>query len=278
MRDTVHALYADGGIARFYKGFSFAVVQGPLSKFGSVAANEYSLVACKLLFPGALAVATFLGSLLAAVWRLGLMPIDTCKTVAQVGGSPALKDLLDRVLVRREFSRLYRGGTAVMLATAVAHYPWFLTYNALQRLVTVPDGPLRRVARDAAVGFIASTVSDVSANPVRVLKTMKQSYGLDSAETLTYKGALKLVADGEGGIVSLFHRGLLARITTNGVQSMIFTVLMGLQRKRSKALPTEHGTVAREEGDGEMGRDGGRTPCLRTVRQSEPEPEPEVPV
>jgi len=231
--ETFQALYRDGGIPRFYKGFGFAVMQGPLAKFGSIASNEYSLLACKRFFPSNMALVTATGSVLAAIWRLLLMPIDTCKTVAQVGGAPALHDLLSRA-AGGDFGRLYRGGSATMLSTAIAHYPWFLTYNALQRLLPVPTPRARRVARDAFVGFAASTASDLVANPMRVLKTLKQSVGLERSETLTYSEALSLVMEGPGGLWSLFHRGLWARMVTNGVQSMIFTILLGAQRNTDK--------------------------------------------
>ncbi len=100
----------------------------------------------------------------------------------------------------------------------------------------MPEGMWQRMARDALVGFAASTVSDIVANPLRVLKTMKQSYGIDTAspESLSYKEALQIVMDGPGGIMSLFQRGLFARMITNGVQSMIFTVLLGMQTAKEE--------------------------------------------
>ena len=33
-------LYAEGGIWRFYNGVGFALMQGPLARFGDTAANE----------------------------------------------------------------------------------------------------------------------------------------------------------------------------------------------------------------------------------------------
>jgi hypothetical protein len=38
--DAVATLYADGGVERFYRGVSFALVQGPLSRFGSIVSNS----------------------------------------------------------------------------------------------------------------------------------------------------------------------------------------------------------------------------------------------
>ena len=104
------SLYNQGGAMRFYQGVSYAIVQGPLSRFGSVAANEGNIhwtiiIECFIMYiisVGArelvkilyinndsrnVFLSTGLGSILAAIWRILLMPIDTCKTVLQVEGN-----------------------------------------------------------------------------------------------------------------------------------------------------------------------------------------------
>lgn len=45
MVDTVRALYAEGGVPRFYAGIWAALLQGPLSRFGDTAANAGTLAA-----------------------------------------------------------------------------------------------------------------------------------------------------------------------------------------------------------------------------------------
>jgi len=42
VNEALRALYSQGGIKRFYLGLSYAIIQGPLSRFGGVAANEGS--------------------------------------------------------------------------------------------------------------------------------------------------------------------------------------------------------------------------------------------
>lgn len=79
--DAFRKLYSDGGVRRFYSGFEFAILQGPLAKFGSVAANDLAVELFRV-FPNSavsIALSTALGSLLGALWRVLLMPIDTCK-------------------------------------------------------------------------------------------------------------------------------------------------------------------------------------------------------
>jgi hypothetical protein len=79
---------------------SFAIVQGPLSRFGDTAANAliYSLVdAVDPTGTVPAAVRTALASVSAAGFRLVIMPIDTAKTCLQVNGKDGLKILLDRI-------------------------------------------------------------------------------------------------------------------------------------------------------------------------------------
>ena len=82
--DAFKALYNDGGILRFYRGLIPALLQGPLSRFGDTAANTGTLVALDMFdvtkrIP--VAFKTILASVVAALFRIALMPIDTIKTV-----------------------------------------------------------------------------------------------------------------------------------------------------------------------------------------------------
>jgi hypothetical protein len=93
-------LYADGGYPRYYQGLSWALIQGPLSRFGDTAANtgiialfESNVFTRK--FPSALKTA--LASLCAAGFRMILTPIDTIKTTLQTEGEPGRELLRERV-------------------------------------------------------------------------------------------------------------------------------------------------------------------------------------
>lgn len=104
------------------------------------------------------------------------MPIDTCKTVMQVEGSNAIKELWTNTIPQYGINVLYRGSIAQAAATAVGHFPWFITYNYLDN--TLPrynDDPFLSLCRSALLGLSASCVSDCSSNSLRVIKTTKQT-------------------------------------------------------------------------------------------------------
>jgi hypothetical protein len=80
---SLKELWKEGGIPRLYQGLPFAIIQGPLTRFGDTAANVGILVLLDSFeetqsLP--LYVKTGLGSLSAGLWRIVLMPIDASKT------------------------------------------------------------------------------------------------------------------------------------------------------------------------------------------------------
>jgi len=118
-------LYEEGGLARFYRGLSFALIQAPLSRFGDTATNTGVL---QLLssFPQTkkipTAIQTFIASFCASIWRIMLMPIDAMKTTLQVDGKAGVDMLLVKV-ESRGFSSLYDGALATSSATLMGHFP-----------------------------------------------------------------------------------------------------------------------------------------------------------
>lgn len=90
-------LYRQGGVMRFYRGVFFALVSNPLSRFGMAAANEGATALTELLpRQASMTFTTWVASLLAAVWRVFLTPLDTCKTVLQVEGPKGFASLMNK--------------------------------------------------------------------------------------------------------------------------------------------------------------------------------------
>jgi hypothetical protein len=87
-------LYAEGGLGRFYSGVGFALMQGPLARFGDTAANEGVK---ELLGNSGFHTATvaMMASFLAGLWRVLINPVGLMKTSLQTDGS--LLPLLRRV-------------------------------------------------------------------------------------------------------------------------------------------------------------------------------------
>jgi len=249
---SLKVLWNEGGIPRLYQGLPFALVQGPLTRFGDTAANVGILALLESIpetqsLP--LAVKTGLGSVSAGLWRIFLMPIDSSKTAMQVEGEDGFKELV--ALVKTEGpAPLYNGAVAQAAATAAGHFPWFLTYNYVDQtlpVVTAADDLLLSLARSAFLGLCASSVSDVTSNSLRVIKTTKQTARLGgvnakenegagnettaaattstkSDDEFSYAEIVKMIIE-KDGLAGLFGRGLKTRLLTNALQGSLFSVL-----------------------------------------------------
>lgn len=105
LRHAMYDLYKQGGILRFYRGVSFAILQNPLVRFSNVVAND--ITTHFLTSPSLIVFQTAIGSVLAGVLRMFLMPIDTCKTVLQVDGNIGFDYLMTKVAECRTFDFYY---------------------------------------------------------------------------------------------------------------------------------------------------------------------------
>ena len=102
--EAFDSLWAEGGWARLYRGLPFAMVQGPLSRFGDTAANIGVLALLEASPSTALLpvpLKTAVASATAGAWRIVITPIDTMKTTLQVGGEAAVRTPAARPVMER---------------------------------------------------------------------------------------------------------------------------------------------------------------------------------
>lgn len=218
-------LYAEGGILRFYQGAQYALLQGPLSRFGDTAANEgiKELLSGTALSVGAI---TACASFTAALWRIVLTPVDTLKTTLQVSGQSGMTKLWDKI-AKHGILVLYDGALGNWGANMVGHYPWFVVNNQLEKLLPKAESPRGKLVRRAFIGFCSSVVSDCFSNGVRVVKTYKQT----SDVPMTYTEAVQQLVEASG-IFGLLFRGLGIKLFSNALSSIMFSVLWKMIMER----------------------------------------------
>jgi len=238
-KEAARILYADGGYGRYYQGVGAALIQGPVARFGDTAANAGILALLgsnPVLSKLPSHIQTLFASLLAALFRMILTPIDTVKTTLQAQGKPGWAILRRRIKIYG-FSTLFYGAVATAAATFVGHYPWFSTYNFLQKNLPEAHGIFQTLVRQAFIGFCASLVSDSISNSLRVVKTYRQV----NDTRISYTEAAKRVIALEG-FFGFLTRGLGTRILANSLQSIMFSILWKLfldlwnEKTKSKAL------------------------------------------
>lgn len=106
-------------------------------------------------------------------------------TIKQVEGKHGVM-LLRRKLKASGPCALYQGGLAAFFASLIGHYPWFCTYNYLQRTLPAREGTCKFV-REAQIGFCSSVIADCISNAFHVVKVCKQASG----GVVTYPQAIK---------------------------------------------------------------------------------------
>jgi hypothetical protein len=241
-REALKHLWKEGGVVRFYRGLTPALLQGPLSRFGDTASNA-GVLALLDHWPSTrdlpVAFKTACASTAAAAFRIVLMPIDTLKTTLQVEGAKGLTVLGNKMRTNGP-TVMFHGALGAFAATWVGHFPWFFTYNYLDAVIPKYDTLAAKLARNAGIGFVATCVSDTSSNSIRVLKTYRQT----SEVKISYLDAARNVI-AKDGWVGLFGRGLGTRLLANGMQGAMFSmgwkyfqILYAEAEKRSSSQDT----------------------------------------
>jgi len=234
---ALRTLYKDGGVLRFYRGLTPALIQGPLSRFGDTAANT-GVITLLNSFDSTknlpVATKTLCASATAALWRIVLMPVDTVKTIMQVEGKKGFSILTSKVRTSGPLV-LYHGALAASGGTLVGHFPWFFTYNWLDTTLAKPTNTKEKLMRNAFMGFCSSVVSDTSSNSIRVIKTTKQT----AVSSISYVQAVSMVYE-KDGLIGLFGRGLKTRILVNGLQGLLFSVLWKLIDEQMQKRHNQH--------------------------------------
>ena len=224
--ETIKKLYNQGGIPRFYRGVGPALLQGPLSRFGDTAANVGVLAYLdknEHTRDLNIGLKTGVASTVASLWRINLMPLDTIKTMMQVKGKKAIPALKKKYKIGGP-SIFYHGSMGAFAATYMGYFPWYYTFNLLnEKLPEYRDSELKRLSRNACIGFASSVVSDCTSNSLRVIKTSKQSYH----KPISYFSITNKIIE-KDGVLGLMGRGLKTRILSNALQGMMFSVLWRL--------------------------------------------------
>lgn len=224
LRSTLRTLYGQGGVGRLYRGLVPTIVLSSLVRFGDIATNAGTLAVFREWETQsgkqvALPIQTAAASMLAALWRVCLTPLEVLKTNLMVSGPLGYSNLQSKL--KTDGMRVaYYGSFAGFGLAWAAHYPWFVVFNHLQSFVPNTDKPFLRTIRNGLIGFSASSIAACTSNWIRVLKTLKQS----NPDVHTYRDAVRIVLlkDGARGI---FTRGLGTRIILQGLQGGTFTII-----------------------------------------------------
>lgn len=224
---ALEVLGNEGGISRLYQGFGFGLIEGPVLKFGDVAANVGILAFLSSIPETAdlpTPIRTAAAALGAGLWRILCQPVDTSKVTLQVEGVAGWENLKKRVIEQGP-GPLFQGSLASAAYTVIYDYPFFLTYNYLDGNVPIAadDDLTLTLARSALLGVTSSQVAGIVTNILGVIKTVQQTAGTggkSSKKKLSIAEAASVVIE-QDGWSGLVVRGLDTKLLTSAVQGVV---------------------------------------------------------
>ena len=150
-----------------------------------------------------------------SVMKIISMPFDTVSNIYQIHGKSATNIIKNQY--KNETHFFYRGTIAHMTITTIGSTAWLYTYSILQDL----DLIFSKNINNAIIGAGASIVSDITVNPIRIIKTYKQS----NSKYISYKDILKYIIEKDRDLFKTYFRGFGLRMTLNAFNSSLFVVL-----------------------------------------------------
>ena len=211
--DAFKYLYNTGGFRRFYNGCIPSLIMGTSCRFGDVISYKYLEKQNHL----SQIQKSSLASLSSMVWRINLMPLDTLDHMLQAHGKKGIHIIKDKVKNQGP-SVLYYGGLAWSVTNFVGYIGWFYTYSLMEKYNS--NNKIDPNIYSVIEGFTCTSISDIITNPIRVLKTYRQT----SPDQITYYQTYKKIVN-EFGLSSLLLRGLKTRIIMHGIQNSLFVIL-----------------------------------------------------
>lgn len=152
-------------------------------------------------------------TMLISGWKLAIMPLDTIGNSYQVNGRDAQKIIKNKIN-RFGYSTLWTGSGAYLGITLLGSGIWISSYNYSNlKMPTYWNSDIR----NGLIGFSATLISDTIVNPLRIIKTYKQSH----QNNVSYSDAIKNIFVEKKDLL----RGFKTRIVFNGFNSALYVIL-----------------------------------------------------
>ena len=163
-------------------------------------------------------------SIITSLLKLSLSPLDTISNSYQVNGYKLGKDYIKNKYNIYGVRSLYYGFTPNLGISFIGHYIWFSSYSYMDYYFqndknVINNNILNKNIKNGIIGFSSSFLSDLVVNPLRIIKTIKQS----SKENSTYHEIIKNTFSNQ--IDKNILRGMYLRIFINAFNSSIYVIL-----------------------------------------------------
>lgn len=147
------------------------------------------------------------------LWKTFLYPLDTLTNIYQVHGNNS-KLIIDNRIKNFGIKTFYNGLGISLPLNYTYSTSWFFLFININNILT--NDNINKNIRNGISGFTASLVSDIIVNPLRILKTNKQS----NINNFSYTYYIKNYT-----IKNLFSRGIFIRICMNSLYNASYVIM-----------------------------------------------------
>lgn len=208
-------LYNEGSIFRFFRGTFPAVIDNGLCRFGD--AFIYSYV--KNNFSNYNIINQSLTiSILSTPHKLFLTPLDTIANNYHIFGDKG-KTIIKKKINDNGLKILYNGGSSIMVLNIFSSYIWFTSLLYLEKKTEPLYAKYNHSIINGFNGLLSSILTDITTNPIRILKTYRQTNMYNYGYIDSIKSIVK-----EKGLFNFLTRGLGSRLIIHGIQSSLFLI------------------------------------------------------
>ena len=203
-------LYSSKQKFRFYSGYIPNMIKALTGRNSDILFHKY--YSDRIFNQEKAAIYSGLSS---SIIKIMTMPFDTVSNLYQIHGNKA-RDVIIKQHNNENFF-YFRGTIAYMAITSLGSSSWLYTYSKLNDM----NLPYNKNVNNAIIGCTSSLVSDLVVNPIRILKTYKQSH----KNYISYSDILSRILKNDNNLLKSYFRGFFLRTSLNSINSGIFVVL-----------------------------------------------------
>lgn len=226
--DTFKNISKNNNYIRFYSGINLTLLRvglgrcceaGTYTYYKNRKLNDNTIDSSNQKFDNVSEI-----SIITSLLKLSLSPLDTISNSYQVNGNRLGKEYIKNKYNKYGIKSLYYGFTPNLAISFIGHYIWFSSYSYMDYYLQndknlLNNNILNKNITNGIIGFSSSVLSDLVVNPLRIIKTIKQS----NKDNITYSEIISNTFSNQ--IDKNVLRGMYLRTFINAFNSSIYVIL-----------------------------------------------------
>jgi hypothetical protein len=211
IKNTVSNLLKNKDRFRLYRGFVPTTMETLISRNTDILFHKFY---SKNLNSSKEEIAVCSG-LSSSFIKFVFLPFDTVSNIYQVHGKEASEIIQKQH--KKENYFFYRGALPQISIGTIGSSAWLYTYSILNDM----KFSCNKNINNAIIGIGSSVVSDLVVNPIRIIKTYKQS----NCDYISYNDIIKRIVKEDKNLLKSVFRGFGLRTSLNAFNSGLFLVI-----------------------------------------------------